>query len=236
MALDDLKLPAEVSEKTEGIAEQFLKLKDTSKLFYAEYCLEDGEYYAEVVFNDKHGITGYMKLQVSSVLVDFAMYLLTNGLDVTQSPITIRKVMNDFIASAIEDHLDGCAENEGLYGEDLTDHILAVFSSYIAVDLDETICASGGLSDKHDFVNAKPIQEAVEYVRTLHSQGIGVVIHTARPFRDYKVTVEWLRKHGVPFTFISMAKLKASIYIDDRSINPKIVSFDKIPNIVKVVP
>jgi hypothetical protein len=65
-------------------------------------------------------------------------------------------------------------------------------------------------------------------VKYYHSQGLEVVIYTARPWSDHADIIAWLHKHNL-YNYISQVvcgKPLAGIYIDDRAYNPWTVPSD----------
>jgi len=82
----------------------------------------------------------------------------------------------------------------------------------IAVDLDGILCMTCPL-DK--YAQAKPIKENIDKVNKLHEQGHRIVIHTARGWFQYDMTIRWLVSNGVEFDQLVMGKFYAHAYIDD---------------------
>lgn len=93
--------------------------------------------------------------------------------------------------------------------------ILYRANGVIAVDLDGTIC-----SIESDYSKCKLLPDVLDTLNWLKEKGSYIAIHTARQLEDYKVTMKWLKDNRVPFDFISMGKLKAGLYVDDKSFNP----------------
>lgn len=78
----------------------------------------------------------------------------------------------------------------------------------IAVDFDGILC------DK----NKKPIQFNIDKVNCLfNTKDNFIVINTSRNHEMYLNLVNWLETYHVLYNSISMNKMKASIYIDDRN-------------------
>ena len=84
----------------------------------------------------------------------------------------------------------------------------------IAVDLDGVLCRSVAPEKYH---LALPIQENIDKVNRLHERGNRIIIHTARGWYNYDLTMKWLVTHGVEFDQLVMGKLYAHAYIDDLS-------------------
>jgi hydroxymethylpyrimidine pyrophosphatase-like HAD family hydrolase len=68
-----------------------------------------------------------------------------------------------------------------------------------------------------NYLRAKPDEHAIQKIDYLYSQGHKIVIHTARPYSDWKVTVQWLKENGVRYHCLVMGKLRADLYIDNDS-------------------
>ena len=86
-------------------------------------------------------------------------------------------------------------------------------SRTLCIDLDHTLCTSSG-----DYAKAEPIPGARESLRTLRKAGWVIVLHTARHFNHWQVTVSWLDQHGFVYDQIVFSKPPARFYIDDRAI------------------
>lgn len=101
----------------------------------------------------------------------------------------------------------------------------------IVIDLDDTLTvdsSSANYSEKH------PRKDVIEKVRKMKELGYEIVIFTARRMRTFggdetKVmasiaheTIEWLRKHNVPFDGLKFGKPHAenAWYVDDKALRP----------------
>jgi hypothetical protein len=84
----------------------------------------------------------------------------------------------------------------------------------VCVDLDFTLCRCESLA----YDRAEPIAGAAEAIAALRRDGWGVVVHTARHFNHWRVTTEWLTRHGFEYDQIVFGKPPARFYIDDRAI------------------
>ena len=87
----------------------------------------------------------------------------------------------------------------------------------IAVDMDGVLC-EGEFWDDGD---PKPIQRNIDIVEKLYRTGHHIIINTARHRRYYQTTEAWLIKNGVYYHALSMEKMGADIYLDDKAINVK---------------
>lgn len=85
----------------------------------------------------------------------------------------------------------------------------------ICIDLDGTLCRSAGPGT---YADAEPIPGAQPVVRQLRESGWVVVLWTARHFNHWRVTAEWLSRHGFEYDQIVFGKPPARYYIDDRAI------------------
>jgi len=88
-------------------------------------------------------------------------------------------------------------------------------SHTLCIDIDQTLCASTG---PETYASAEPIPGAQETLSRLREAGWVIVLFTGRHFNQWKVTVEWLRRHDFPYDQIAFGKPPARYYIDDRAI------------------
>ena len=84
----------------------------------------------------------------------------------------------------------------------------------LCIDLDHTLC----ISETSAYADAVPIPGAAEAVAELRRAGWLVVIHTARHFNHWRVTADWLVRHGFEYDHIVFGKPPGRFYIDDRAI------------------
>jgi len=87
----------------------------------------------------------------------------------------------------------------------------------IAVDLDKTLTTNTVWHTEDN--EPEPNKEMINTINELHKSNF-IVIHTARRHELYELTIKWLNKHGVNYHSISMGKMAADVYIDDKSVNP----------------
>lgn len=64
------------------------------------------------------------------------------------------------------------------------------------------------------------MQRVIDNINKHYEDSI-TLIHTARADKLMGATIQWLREKGVHYWAISNQKLKADVYIDDLSVNPK---------------
>jgi capsule biosynthesis phosphatase len=104
-------------------------------------------------------------------------------------------------------------------------------------DLDDTICyPNHDAKTTHEkYALATPNEEVISAINKL-KVGNTIIIYTARRmlthngdldkiYKDVgKVTVDWLKKHNVPYDDIIFGKPYADVYIDDKALNADDVS------------
>jgi hypothetical protein len=94
----------------------------------------------------------------------------------------------------------------------------------IAVDFDETI----GLYRKSDNgkgyevkkVDLLPNPEMAQMIRQWRRQGHKVIVYSSRWWGDYNALVAWFKRHKIKVDDIVLGRLKADVYICDKSVNP----------------
>jgi len=86
---------------------------------------------------------------------------------------------------------------------------------WVGVDFDrvlaESVWPDRGIGD--------PIEKNIRQIGFIAQAGFEPVIHTARPWSDYKPLEEWLEANRVPYHAIICGKLLCRAYVDDRAIN-----------------
>lgn len=85
----------------------------------------------------------------------------------------------------------------------------------VMIDLDGVIC-----SEERTFERslAEPMEGARQALATLKSMGHTVVIYSARSWAEYKMTFDWLSRHGFEFDSLVMGKPNYDVFIDDRAV------------------
>ena len=87
------------------------------------------------------------------------------------------------------------------------------------IDFDGVICKGLGIPRKEDFIDCKPVENALSAIKWLISSDIECYVFTARPPKDWKKIVFWLREWGFPGMLVSNIKKNGTaIYIDDRAV------------------
>jgi len=66
-------------------------------------------------------------------------------------------------------------------------------------------------------MNIKPILETIKKINELYDKKNIIILHTSRLWLDYEVTVKWLKKHGVKYHTLVMAKPLGDVYVDDKN-------------------
>lgn len=84
-----------------------------------------------------------------------------------------------------------------------------------AIDMDETLAKS--VWPKRGI--GAPIKKNLVKVREIAAAGHLIAIHTSRPWSDYPLVEDWLRKHDIPFDQIICGKFLACKYIDDKNVS-----------------
>jgi hydroxymethylpyrimidine pyrophosphatase-like HAD family hydrolase len=84
----------------------------------------------------------------------------------------------------------------------------------VFVDLDGTLC-----SEEKTFERplARPLQGARKALERMRRDGHTIVIWTARGWEQYRMSKDWLDRHGFCYDQILMGKPVADVFIDDRA-------------------
>jgi len=83
----------------------------------------------------------------------------------------------------------------------------------VFVDLAGTLCTEEKTFERP---LARPLAGAKEALNRIFDAGNTVVIWTARGWEQYRMTEDWLRRHGFKYHQILMGKPIATVFIDDR--------------------
>ena len=97
----------------------------------------------------------------------------------------------------------------------------------IIIDLDGTICTEEKSNSRS---MAKINKDAITSLKQLKKRKFTVIIYTARPWTQYEMTLDWLKKNNVPFDQLYMGKPIGDYWIDDRAIK-----FTNWKNVVKKI-
>ena len=84
----------------------------------------------------------------------------------------------------------------------------------VFIDIDGTIC-----TEERTFERplATPLPNAREAINKMYNEGHTIIFWTARGWEQYKITEDWLKKHGFLYHQILMGKPMATVFIDDRA-------------------
>jgi uncharacterized HAD superfamily protein len=85
----------------------------------------------------------------------------------------------------------------------------------IIIDLDGTIC-----TEEKQFSRsmAEPLPGAEKMLASLVAEGNTVIIYSSRGWQEYEMTVDWLKRHRIPYSQLVMGKPIGDVWIDDRAI------------------
>lgn len=93
----------------------------------------------------------------------------------------------------------------------------------IGFDMDNTICTSIRRNHPEDILKVKPRENVIKIMRELKNKGHEILIFTRRNAcgkNARKLTIQWLRKHDIPYDKLITNKPHFDILIDDRAYNP----------------
>jgi hypothetical protein len=63
-----------------------------------------------------------------------------------------------------------------------------------------------------------PIHENIDKLEEVKEAGHDIIIHSARPWSDFRKLERWLQERGVPYDGIILGKYLACKYVDDKSV------------------
>jgi len=87
----------------------------------------------------------------------------------------------------------------------------------IGIDIDGTLTNE---TIGWDYSKRTPRQDVIDKVNQHYDQGDFITLFSSRFQSDRKVTVAWLRKHGVKYNRLILGKPKFDWYIDDINSSP----------------
>ena len=93
----------------------------------------------------------------------------------------------------------------------------------VAFDLDNTICNSIRRYHPEDILKVKPKKKMIKIMKDLKASGYKILIFTRRDAcgkNARKLTIQWLKKHDIPYDELITNKPHFDILIDDRAYNP----------------
>jgi hypothetical protein len=85
----------------------------------------------------------------------------------------------------------------------------------IAFDIDNTILTQG--SPDRDYLDADLIPGSVELVNGLYDDGHEIYFFTARHFKHFVYTDNFLSKCGFKYHGLVMNKISCDLYVDDKA-------------------
>ena len=98
----------------------------------------------------------------------------------------------------------------------------------ICIDLDGVICEVR--KQDQTYADVRPLPGAIERIRGLKEAGHYIIIFTARHWKTCEgnvglilarqglTTLEWLKRHDIPYDEIHFGKPHADVYIDDNAV------------------
>ena len=100
----------------------------------------------------------------------------------------------------------------------------------VEFDLDGVLCEekSGQVTGPEYYADCIPIKRGIDLFNWFRSKGHIMIIRTSRHKEDRVTTATWLRRNGIDYESLEMEKTPATIRVDDRSVNPEILSEDFI--------
>lgn len=93
----------------------------------------------------------------------------------------------------------------------------------VAIDIDNTICTSIRRFHPEDILKVKPRPKILKIIKELKQRGHKILIFTRRNACGKgarKLTIQWLKKHKIPYDKLITNKPHFDILIDDKSFNP----------------
>lgn len=92
----------------------------------------------------------------------------------------------------------------------------------IGVDIDDTISLTSRkkVSEgwREYYSRLKPNKQLVEKLRVFKKAGHQIILFTSRYLDDHSVTMEWLKRHQVPYHHVIFNKPRFDLYIDNDAV------------------
>ena len=85
----------------------------------------------------------------------------------------------------------------------------------IAFDIDNTVLTQG--SPESDYIDAEVIPEMVDIVNSLYEDGHEIYFFTARHFKHFVYTDNFLKKCGFKYHGLVLNKISCDLYVDDKA-------------------
>ena len=73
----------------------------------------------------------------------------------------------------------------------------------------------------HDYENRTPNKKMIAKVNEWAEQNHMIVLYSARWESDREITIQWLKKYNVKYTFLLLDKPPFDLYIDDIAYRPE---------------
>lgn len=93
------------------------------------------------------------------------------------------------------------------------------------VDIDQTICLTPFLFDKHHYTLSVPIKHRIEEINKLYDQGHTIIYWTARGSGSgidwTELTTQQLYDWGCKFHEVRLGKPTYDVWVDDKAFNDK---------------
>jgi len=87
------------------------------------------------------------------------------------------------------------------------------------IDIDGILTKETEGFSESAYKNRTPNKRNITVVRDLKKRGFKIILHTARFKIDRELTVDWLKKHNVPYDELILGKPQAETYYDDKASN-----------------
>jgi len=84
----------------------------------------------------------------------------------------------------------------------------------IAFDLDNTLASQG--SPEKNYKDSFLYPDMINLVNDLYEKGHEIYIFTARHFKHFKYTDNFLKEAGLNYTGLVMNKINCDLFVDDR--------------------
>ena len=109
----------------------------------------------------------------------------------------------------------------------------------IAVDIDDTLTEGDARWWEDGAIDATPNEDALEEVQRLYAEGHTIMLWTARPNyangMDICARTEmWLAENDVPYHTLTMDKLSADVYIDDKAMSADDEQYKELSSTINI--
>ena len=85
----------------------------------------------------------------------------------------------------------------------------------IIIDIDGTVCTE---EREYSRSLAKPLPDAANSVNKLYDEGHTIVFYSARSWKEFEMTTDWLQRNGFKYHQLVLGKPIGDVWIDDRAI------------------